>query len=100
KTHSAMMMGRLELPGSRRGSLRNLGNRAALYLFHHIASNHLKEFLLLHCHLPWFRVEDTQRSNWETIRPAQWNAGIEPQTELFNKRVVRETWISRQVAYD
>src|SRR6266481_8893823 len=77
-----------------------LGNGSALYLFHHVSSDHLEELLLLPCHLPWFRVENTERPNRKTIRPAQGNASVKPQATLFHKRVVCEAGISRQVAHD
>src|SRR5678816_1341578 len=53
-----------------------LGNRAALYLFHHVSGDHLKEVLLLPCHLPRFCVENTERPNRKTVRSAQGNASV------------------------
>src|SRR6267154_259577 len=84
----------------RHGSTWCLGNAAPLYLFHHVSGDHLKEILLLPCHLPCFRVENTERSNRKTIRSAQGNASVKPQATLFHKRVVCEAGIPRQVAHD
>lgn len=78
----------------------SFGDWAALYLFHHVFRGHLEEFLLLPCHLPWFRVQNTERPNRKTIRPAQGNAGVKPQATLFHKRVVCEAGISREVIHD
>src|SRR4030095_6453424 len=76
------------------------GNGTALYLFHHVSGDHLEEVLLLPCHLPWLCVENTERPNRKTIRPAQGNASVKPQVTLLHPRVVCEAGIPRQVAHD
>ena len=76
------------------------GDAAALYLFHNVPCDHLKEVLLLPCYLPWFCVENSERPNRKTIRSAQGNASVKPQATLFHKRIVCEAGIPRQVAHD
>src|SRR5438045_8009273 len=84
----------------RHDSIWHLANGAALYLFHNVSCNHFQELLFLPRHLPWFRIENTERSDRKTVRPAQGNASVKAEAALFHKRVVCETGISRQVADD